>query len=104
MELRAELDNAYRLMGEVLKALTALRKCLQQVQVLEKEALVASRDTEVIQVTEYYMTRKEAADFIGKSVRQLDRLCGKNTIVREEIDGQIRIRKSELMRYKGYEL
>lgn len=65
---------------------------------------MANRDNERLQVTEFYMTRKEAANFIGKSLRQLDRLCGKNTIVREEIDGQIRIRKSELMRYKGYEL
>lgn len=50
------------------------------------------------------LTRKEAADFIGKSLRQLDRLCENNKIRREEVDGAIRIRKSELIRYQGIDI
>ena len=104
MELKTELEKADRLIGEAVQALISLKNCLKQVQVLEREAIVANRNDTTLQVTEFYMTRKEAADFIGKSLRQLDRLCAKNTIIREEVDGQIRIRKSELLRYKGYGL
>ena len=50
------------------------------------------------------LTRKEAAGFIGKSLRQLDRLCESNKIHREEVDGAIRIRKSELIRYQGIDI
>ncbi len=50
------------------------------------------------------MTRKEAANFIKKSVRQIDRLCTERKIKREYIDGAIRIRRSDLLRYKGVEI
>ncbi len=50
------------------------------------------------------MTRKEAAYFISKSVRQLDRLCAERKIMREYIDGAVRIRKSTLLKYKGIEI
>lgn len=50
------------------------------------------------------MTRKEAAHFIKKSERQLDRLCAERKIKREYIDGAVRIRKSDLLRYMGLEV
>jgi hypothetical protein len=58
-----------------------------------------SGDTEA--EIEVLMTRKEAAAFIGRSERQLDRLCSENKIHREYNDGEVRIRRSELLRFKG---
>ncbi len=50
------------------------------------------------------MTRKEAASFLKKSVRQIDRLCMKRILKREYIDGAVRIRRSDLLRYKGLDI
>ncbi len=50
---------------------------------------------------EFMMTRKEAAAFIGRSLRQLDRLCESYKIKKEIIDGSVRIRRSSLLRFKG---
>ncbi len=50
------------------------------------------------------MTRKEAAYFIHKSVRQIDRLCAERQITRVYIAGAVRIRKSDLLRYKGLDI
>ncbi len=50
---------------------------------------------------EFMMTRKEAAAFIGRSVRQLDRLCESYKIKKEIVDGSVRIRRSSLLRFKG---
>lgn len=49
-------------------------------------------------------TRKEAAFFLGRTVRTVDRLCSEHRIHRLLTDDGIRIRKSELLAYKGYEL
>ena len=45
--------------------------------------------------------RFKNAAFIGRTERTLDRLCAKFKILRVEVDGDIRIRKSELLRYLG---
>lgn len=47
------------------------------------------------------MTRQEAADFIGKSLRQLDRDCTRFDIPKELINGGVRIRKIHLLRHLG---
>lgn len=47
------------------------------------------------------LTRKEAAASLGKSLRQLDRICKQGKIHREPEDGDIRIRKSEIIRFQG---
>ncbi len=50
------------------------------------------------------MTRKEAAHFIKKSLRQFDRLCAEHKIKRVYIDGTVRFRKGDLLKYMGIEL
>ena len=51
------------------------------------------------------MTRKEAAFFLGKSLRQLDRLCSEGQIRCCYTDrGAVRIRRSELLEYQWLEL
>lgn len=49
-----------------------------------------------------YLTRQEAADYIGKSLRQLDRDCIKFEIPKLYRYGGIRIRKSDLMIGMGH--
>ena len=44
---------------------------------------------------------KEAAEFIGRSVRQVDRLCDEHKIKRIYVGGSVRILKSSLLEYKG---
>lgn len=71
----------------------------------EKEALEKERFKNVeLAEKDFLMTRKEAAAFIGRTERTLDRLCSKFKIVRIEVDGDIRIRRSELLRYLGYDM
>jgi len=48
------------------------------------------------------MTRKEAADFLCCSVRNVDRLVAKGRLVKVIDKGCVRIRRSSLLRYKGY--
>lgn len=50
------------------------------------------------------VTRKEAAYFIGRSTRQLDRLCSEHKIRREYVNGAVRIRRSALLKYLGQEV
>ena len=53
---------------------------------------------------DFLMTRKEAAAFIGRTVRQLDRLCYNSKIHKVVVNGDVRIKRSELLRFKGYVL
>ena len=53
---------------------------------------------------DFLMTRKEAAAFIGRSLRHLDRLLAERKISRTYVDGTVRIKKSELLRYQGHVL
>lgn len=47
------------------------------------------------------MSRKEAAAFVGKSTRQLDRLSEQGRLHRENVDGHLRFRLRELLDAKG---
>lgn len=47
------------------------------------------------------LTRQEAADLMKKSLRQLDRDCARYGIPKENVNGGIRIRKSEILKFMG---
>ena len=47
------------------------------------------------------LTRQEAADYVGESLRQLDRDCVRYGIEKVQTIGGIRIRKADLMRCMG---
>lgn len=51
-----------------------------------------------------YITRQEAADMLGKGLRQLDRDCIKYNIERKRCNNGIRISKRDIMRHMGYAL
>ena len=50
---------------------------------------------------EFLMTRKEAAGFIGRTVQSLDRMVREGKLHKEYVNGEPRIRKSELLRTLG---
>lgn len=52
---------------------------------------------------DYLMTRKEAAGFIGRTVQSIDRLVREGKLHKEYVNGESRLRKSELLRYIGYD-
>ena len=94
--IQAQMDTLRSAAEEILVA----QRKQEEKEALEKERFknveLADRD--------FLMTRKEAAAFIGRTERTLDRLCSKFKILRIEVDGDIRIRKSELLRYLGYDM
>ncbi len=51
-----------------------------------------------------YITRQEAADMLGKGLRQLDRDCIRYNIERKRCNNGIRISKRDIMRHMGYSL
>ena len=83
---------------QVLDTINEIDRCLEALQ-HKLEYLRGCVSGSLYQVDQL-MTRKEAAAFICKTPRHLDRLCAENKITKEIVDGQIRIRKSSLMRYK----
>ena len=71
----------------------------------QKLNLLRGVQTGTLYDVDVLMTRKEAAFFLGKSRRQLDRLCSEGQIRRCYTDrGAVRIRRSELLEYPGLEL
>lgn len=67
--------------------------------------LLRSVETGSLYDVDVLMTRKEAAYFLGKSLRQVDRLCSEGSLRRCYTDrGGVRIRKSDLLEYQGLEL
>lgn len=66
-----------------------------------KVDILRTMDSGTLYDIDIFFTRKEAADYIGRSVRQLDRLCDECKIKRERVDGSIRIRRSSLLKIKG---
>ena len=52
---------------------------------------------------DYLMTRKEAADFLGRTVQSVDRLVRDGKLHKEYVCGEPRLRKSELLRHIGYD-
>lgn len=89
MNLTAIISDIQRSIDELQEKLNELRMCDRTPDLRNLDML---------------LSRKEAAAFLGKSERQLDRLCEKNIIRRVEEDGIIRIRKSELIRYQGIDI
>lgn len=47
------------------------------------------------------LTRKEAAAFLCCTERHIDRMCKKGRIKKELVNGQVRLRKSECVKYLG---
>lgn len=84
---------------EVLDILNDIQHCLAGLQ-HQVDCVRASVFGNLYTVDEL-MTRKEAADFLGRSERSIDRLCSEHKIKKEVVNGQVRIRKSVLMAYKG---
>jgi len=83
-----------------------LSALLEEIQVAIQELqtkvnIIRAMESGQVYDVDILLTRKEAAEFIGRSIRQLDRLCDEHKIKREVRDGAIRIRRSELMMYKG---
>ena len=70
----------------------------------QKVNIIRTLDTGKFYEVDVQMTRKEAAEFIGRSVRQVDRLCDEHKIKRIYVGGSVRILKSSLLDYKGLTL
>lgn len=70
-----------------------------------KVNLLLSVETGSLYDVDVLMTRKEAAYFLGRSLRQIDRLCSEGRLKRSYTDrGGVRIRKSDLLEFQGLEL
>ncbi len=87
MDLTAILDEMQETVSSLQDKINAMRK-------LESYPTI---DVEIL------MTRKEAAAFIGRSLRDLDRLCATYKIKKEidTVTKNIRIRRSSLLRFQG---
>lgn len=53
-------------------------------------------------IADVYITRQEAADMLGKGLRQLDRDCIRYNIRRQKCNNGVRISKRDIMRHLGY--
>lgn len=60
--------------------------------------LVGAHD---ISIHDVYITRQEAADMLGKGLRQLDRDCKRYNIRRKRCNNGIRISKYDIMKHLG---
>ena len=89
--------NLTEIIGEIQHTIDSLQERLNELRLYDKTP-------DNLHNLDMLLTRQEAARFLCRSERQLDRLCEKNVIRRETVDGHIRIRKSELIRYQGYDI
>lgn len=89
--------NLTEIIGEMQHTIDSLQERLNELRLYDKTP-------DNLHNLDMLLTRQEAARFLCRSERQLDRLCEKNVIRRETVDGHIRIRKSELIRYQGYDI
>lgn len=53
-------------------------------------------------IADIFITRQEAADMLGKGLRQLDRDCIRYNIRRQKCNNGVRISKRDIMRHLGY--
>ena len=53
-------------------------------------------------IADIFITRQEAADMLGKGLRQLDRDCIRYNIRRQKCNNGVRISKRVIMRHLGY--
>lgn len=79
-----------RIIDDIQVSISQLQQQLDTLRLMDKRM-----------VTSALMTRQEAADFIGESVRQFDRDCQRYGIEKLHTVGGIRVRKSEVMRHMG---
>lgn len=79
-----------RIIDDIQVSISQLQQQLDTLRLMDKRM-----------VTSALMTRQEAADFIGGSVRQFDRDCQRYGIEKLHTVGGIRVRKSEVMRHMG---
>lgn len=87
---------------EMKEILSDIQRSIDDLQ--QKLNLLRGVQTGTLYDVDVLMTRKEAAFFLGKSLRQLDRLCSEGHIRRCYTDrGAVRIRRSELLEYQGLE-
>lgn len=87
---------------ELQDAINELQGCLDLLQT--RLNLLKTIKTGKLYEVDFLMTRKEAAYFLGRSTRHVDRLCQEGKIERTLVDGAIRIRKSSLVSYMGLEI
>ena len=83
MELGKNIDD-------IQKSILALQRRLDELRTM---------DDAIAQTT--LLTRQEAADYVGVSLRQLDRDCKRYGIEKLDTIGGVRIRKSDLMILMG---
>lgn len=84
---------------QVIDTINDIDHCLEALR--HKLEYVRGCVTGQLYTVDRLLTRKEAADLLCITTRQLDRLCAKNRIKKEVIDGQVRIRRSSVMAYMG---
>ena len=53
-------------------------------------------------IADIFITRQEAADMLGKGLRQLDRDCIRYNIRKHKCNNGVRISKRDIMRHLGY--
>ena len=67
----------------------------------DMDALLSMYCSKEVLTMDLLMTRHEAAAFIGRTVTSLDRMCREGKLTKTYLQGQPRIRKSELLKFKG---
>ena len=87
---------------QVLDTLNDIEHCLDALK--HKVEIIRADITGNLYSVDVLMTRKEAAAFIGRTDRSIDRLCREHKIKKVFVNGQPRIRKSELLAFKGIEI
>ena len=65
------------------------------------DILLSMYDDKDVMTLDLHMTRKEAGAFIGRTVQSIDRLCRERKLHKTYVQGLPRIRKSELLKFKG---
>lgn len=67
----------------------------------DMDILLSMYDEKDVMTMDLLMTRKEAGAFIGRTVQSIDRLCREGKLRKTYVQGLPRIRKSELLKFKG---
>ena len=84
---------------QVLDTLNDIEHCLDALK--HKVEIIRADITGNLYSVDVLMTRQEAADYIGRTDKSVDRLCRENKLKKVYVNGQPRIPKSELLKFKG---
>ena len=87
---------------QVLDTLNDIDNCLEVLR--RKVEMIRTNVSGNLYSVDMLMTRKEAGAFIGRTDKSVDRLCRENKLTKVYVDGPPRIRKSELLAFKGVEI